>query len=278
MKTMDKISIIIPCYNDAEYIETAIDSAIKQSWSNKEIIVIDDGSNTQTKAVLKKLEHKIDILVSQENKGVSAARNNGINEASGNYILTLDSDDYFEPRFCEKAMQVFKNKPGVKVVTCYAKWFKSAANFSLYKPEGGELENYLISNSALGNCLMKKTDIQNCGGYDEDLKDGYEDWELFIRIHKNGGFTHVIPEVLFSYRIRKDSRSVMAETKKYELLKYIYLKHTDLYKTYFEFFITEWLDSVKKSEAFKQKVMRGPEYKIGYHLLRPFRALGYFKK
>ena len=67
MKHNDLISIVIPCYNDAKFIEQAIDSAINQTHSNKEIIVVDDGSNKDTKLVLKSLEHKIDKLITQEN-------------------------------------------------------------------------------------------------------------------------------------------------------------------------------------------------------------------
>ena len=85
-----KVSIIIPCFNDADYIEQSVQSAIDQTYQNKEIIVIDDGSDQKTKEVLKKIEPKIDKLIIQENLGVVIARNNGIEAAKGEFILTLD--------------------------------------------------------------------------------------------------------------------------------------------------------------------------------------------
>lgn len=273
-----KVSIIIACYNDEKYIEQSINSAYEQTWRNKEIIVIDDGSNSKTKKVLSKLENKIDILITQENKGVSNARNNGIAKASGEYLLILDSDDYFERQFIQKAIPKFSSDSNIKIVTCYARWFWSDSNYQVHIPKGEGLENFLISNSAIGNSIFRKSDFIDIGGYDEELISGYEDWELFIRLHKSGGYTFVIPEVLFHYRKKYNSRSYNANKKKYELLEYIYLKHADLYKNHFKIFIQEWLISVKKSEAFKQQVMDSLDFKIGNKILKPFRLLGFWRK
>ena len=95
------ISIIIPCYNDSDFIEKAVQSALHQTYPNIEVIVVDDGSNTRTKQVLHVLRPSITKLITQENKGQSTARNVGIGAAKGYYILTLDSDDFFEFSFCD---------------------------------------------------------------------------------------------------------------------------------------------------------------------------------
>lgn len=271
------ISIIIPCYNDANYIEQSIQSALDQTYVNKEIIVVDDGSNEKTKAVLKRLESKIDFLITQENKGVSAARNRGIEAAKGEFILVLDSDDFFEVTFCEKATKVFLKNPEIKIVTCYSKWFDSRA-YVTFKPEGGKIKDILISNVAMGSSMLRKKDWQLVGGYDEKMMGGYEDWEFYLRLLKSGGKVEVIPEILFNYRNKKNSRNKKANMAKYDILGYIYAKHEVLYKEYFSYFISEWLDSVKKSEAFKQQVMESFDYKLGNKLLKPLRFLGFLKK
>lgn len=276
--SQEKVSIIIACFNDDKYIEQSINSAYNQTWENKEIIVIDDGSNDETKKVLGSLQPKIDVLITQENLGVSKARNNGIDKATGEYLLILDSDDYFELDFIEKALPIIRTNSRIKIVTCYARWFWDKYDFQIHIPKGEGLENFLISNSAIGNSFFRKSDFLKIGGYDEDLVSGYEDWELFIRLHKSGGYTFVIPEVLFHYRKKNNSRSYNANKKKYELLEYIYLKHADLYKNHFKIFIQEWLDSVKKSEAFKQQVMESIDFKIGNKILKPFRFLGFWRK
>ena len=274
--SQDKLSIVIACYNDQEYLAESVESAYAQKWENKEIILVDDGSNPATKAVIQNLTSKIDKLITQENKGVSAARNKGISVAAGEYILILDSDDYFEPDFSKKAIEILENNPFVKLVSCYATWFNTQSS-KIFKPPGGLLTDFLIKNCVL-SVLYRKNDFLKINGYDENMKQGYEDWEFYIRLLQNGGEAKVIPEVLFNYRNKPASRNKKANLKKYELLEYIYLKHQELYKEHFPYFITEWLDSVKKSEAFKQQVMDSPDYKIGYNLLRPFRYLGFFKK
>jgi len=274
----DKISIVIACFNDYAFIRKAVDSAKKQTWDNKEIIIVDDGSNDQTKRVLKELEYEIDILITQNNKGVSAARNKGVEAATGEYILILDSDDYFEPVFAKSALEVFQNNEGAKIVTSHANWFGSKLGAKIFKPKGGVLEDALINNVAMGSAMIKKADFKRVRGYDEEMVKGYEDWEFYIRLLKNGGRAYVIPEILFNYRCKPNSRNKKANLRKYELLEYIYIKHADLYKEHFPLFIKEWLASVEKSEAFKQRVMDSLEYKIGYQLLRPLRYFGLFQR
>ena len=130
----------------------------------------------------------------------------------------------------------------------------------------------------MGSSMFRKKDWKAVEGYDEDMHRGYEDWEFYIRLLKNGGEARVIPELLFNYRNKPASRNKKANLKKYELLEYIYLKHSDLYKNNFDFFVREWLSSNKKSEAFKQQVMDSMDYKIGNKILKPFRVLGFFRK
>lgn len=275
MQSDKKVSIIIPCYNDYPYIEKAIDSALAQTWLEKEIIVVDDGSNDQTKLKLKSLEGKVDKLVTQENNGVSVARNKGIAIASGEYILVLDSDDYFEPQFSKKAVEILQDS-GVKVVTCYSNWFDEK-NSTVFRPSGGNVENILINNIAMGSSMFRKRDWEKVGGYDEEMVKGYEDWEFYIRLLKTGGSVEVIPEILFNYRNKENSRNKKANLDKYAITEYIYRKHAELYKKHFSLFIHQWLISSRKSEAFKQQVMNSVDFRLGNKLLKPFRALGLFK-
>lgn len=264
------LSIVIPCYNDAQYIGKAIDSAISQSYTNKEIIVVDDGSNIETKRVLRNLENKIDILITQENSGASAARNAGIKVSNGEYILVLDSDDYFENDFCARAISVFHQDENVKMVTCYARWFWDDNDYQVFKPTGGNLENFLIKNCSLGTIFLKKN-WEDCGGYDEEMKGGFEDWEFYIRILKNGGIVKVLPDVLFHYRKKKISKSSVANSHRLDLLKYIYLKHAELYKDHFESFIIHLLNLLKSEEKEKIKNSSRMEFRIGRTILQPIR-------
>jgi hypothetical protein len=267
-----KVSIIIPCFNDADYIQQSVQSALNQTYENKEIIVVDDGSNQKTKAVFKSLEPKINLLITQKNRGTSAARNTGIAAASGEYILVLDSDDYFEPEFCEKAIEIFQKDSNIKMVSCYARWFWNNKDFQIFKPAGGELKNFLLANSSLGTIFFKKN-WKEVGGYDEMMVNGFEDWEFYIRLHKNGGRTHVVPEVLFHYRKKVKSRSTLANENKYELLEYIYLKHDELFKENFEIFTRHLLDKLKTEEREKIKNTKRIDFSLGSAILRPLRFI-----
>ncbi|TJY32896.1 glycosyltransferase [Pontimicrobium aquaticum] len=266
------ISIIIPCYNDAKFIEQAIDSAINQTHTNKEIIVVDDGSNKDTKVVLKSLESKIDKLIAQENLGQSTARNNGIKQANGNYVLVLDSDDYFENSFCQKALDIFNNDSNIKLVTCYANLvFEKKTNNYIYKPKGGTVESFLTSNSALGSAMFKKNDWNSCGGYDETMRNGLEDWEFYIRLLSRGGKAEVIKEPLYNYRKRENTTTAKANKAKYDLLKFIFAKHKDLNIRYYDSFMKQLVSKIEKEEKEKFKNRERIEFKIGELVLKPFR-------
>ena len=272
MKSSHLVSIIIPCYNDAELIEQAIDSVISQTYLNKEIIVVDDGSNKETKAVLKTLLPKIDRLITQENAGQSNARNNGISQAKGDFILTLDSDDYFESTFCEKANNLINTNSNIKIVTCFANLiFANTKNNYVYKPQGGNVSEFLSSNKALGSALFKKSDWLQCGGYDESMTSGFEDWEFYINLLKKGGKAEVIPEALYNYRKREGTTTTRANKVKYQLIRYIYSKHQDIVNINCEFVIDDLLLKIEREEREKIKNTKRLEYKIGVLVLKPFR-------
>lgn len=268
---MKKVSIIISCYNDADYLKESVGSAVAQNYKNKEILLVDDGSDERTKLIIEELRPRLDAVITQQNLGVSAARNTGISAASGDYILVLDSDDYFEPEFCSKAIKLLGQDEEVKVVTCYARWFKNSKESEIFKPTGGGLDDFLFYNATLSNSMFRREDWKNAGGYDEKMVVGFEDWEFFIRLHRNGGRTIVIPEILFHYRKRGESKSTVANQNKYELLEYIYLKHDNLYKDHFPLFVQFLLRRIMKEEEEKLKNLSRKEFVIGFQILRPLR-------
>lgn len=266
------ISIIIPCYNDAQYIEQAVNSVLNQTYTNIEVIVVDDGSDEETKKVLKKLEHRITKLISQENKGQSTARNVGIRESKGEYILALDSDDYFEPTFCEKAIDIFNKTDDAMIVTCQANLIFDNGLVDIYIPKGGTVSAFMYDNSALGTSMFKKKDWSFYGGYDESMRNGFEDWEFFIRILKEGGIAKVIQEPLYNYRKRTYSTTTIANKFKYDLLFYIYIKHKDLFIEDYENFVYYLLERINVEEKNKLKYINEAENKslIFFRTLKSF--------
>ena len=111
------VSIIIPVNNAEKYLDATIGCAIAQTWGNKEIIIIDDGSTDESLAIAQKYAGGAVKIFSQENKGSGATRNKGINEASGDYIQFLDADDLLSTDKIEKQIKLLMNAPG-KVAIC----------------------------------------------------------------------------------------------------------------------------------------------------------------
>lgn len=105
------------------------------------------------------------------------------------------------------------------------------------------------------------------------MRSGFEDWEYYIRLLSSGGEAYIIEEVLFNYRKRIDSTTKRANKKKYELLKFIYFKHQDLYNERFEIFVTHLLDKIEREENEKIKRDTRLEYKVGAALLKPLRFI-----
>ena len=265
------LSIVIACYNDANYIEQAVTSALNQTYSNKEVIIVDDGSNSETKAVLKKLESKITILLTQENQGQSIARNNGIRQATGKYILNLDADDFFETSFCEKAIHKLEEDEKIVIVTCNVSRFNKNGLIDVFYPDGGFINNFLLTNCAMGSAMFKKSDWNEVNGYDENMRKGFEDWEFYIRLVKDGGVAYVIPELLFNYRLKENSTTTKANKIKYELLYYIYIKHQELYISHYDMFISHLLIKIQREENEKIKNTERIDFRIGKAILKPLR-------
>jgi glycosyltransferase involved in cell wall biosynthesis len=266
------VSIVIACYNDPDNIEKAVLSSLNQSYSNKELIVVDDGSNIETKAILKKLESRITKLITQENQGQSIARNNGIRNAKGDYILNHDSDDFFESTFCEKAINKFQEDDEITIVTCQANRFNKMGNIDIFTPTGGTLNNFLFNNSALGSSMFKKKDWEHCGGYEETLPIlGFEDWEFYIQILKLGGYAYVINEPLFNYQIRVNSTTDLIRDLKLDKFKYIIMKHEVLYKNNFDQLVENLFQRLRKEEVEKIKNTTRIDFNIGKIILKPLR-------
>ena len=275
MNLNSNVTVIIPCYNDGEFILEALHSVLNQTLKAEKIIIIDDGSNKETKAVLRGIKVDGVTVITQENKGVSHARNKAIDLATSNYILNLDADDYLESTFIEKAVEILNKNEKVAVVGAYCRNFTGKnTDVDIVKPLGGEVKDFIVKNNGRANSLFRKQSWAAVGGYDEKMLNGYEDWEFWIAILKLGDSMHIIKEVLTHYRIKRTSRDQTALSKyDFELRKYIFNKHKDVFKEHFEFYTQELLriNSVLKNNVLKVKESKN--YKIGSFFSNPFKLL-----
>ena len=226
---MSKVSIIIPCYNKELYVSEAIESALAQTFKDIEIVVVNDGSSDNSTEVIKKYEDKIHFINLDKNEGVVNARKLAIEKASGEYILPLDADDTIEPTYVEKAVKILEENKEIGVVYCKVKFFGDK-NGNLTCPEFDE-DYFLYHSGVSSSSMFRKKDFIKCGGYRDYMKNGCEDWDLWLYFYENGFKFYRIPENLLNYRKFDDSSSrttVQKENSK-ELWALVVRNHLDLY-------------------------------------------------
>ena len=227
---MPQISIIIPCYNQGQYLPETLDSVLAQTTSDWECVIINDGSSDNTEEVAQNYCDRDSrfIYVYQENQGVVEARNNAIRHSHGKFILPLDGDDLISPQFAEKAADVLENDKDVKIVYCEVEYFGDRTG-------NMKLPDFSISTMLRANCftntsMYRRTDFEQVGGYNPNMKDGYEDWDFWLSILESGGRTHKLNFVGLHYRINNDtSRNRKARALKDALHKQMFLNHPTLY-------------------------------------------------
>ena len=206
------VSIIVPCYNQAHFLKDSLQSVLDQTYSNWECIVVNDGSPdnvSEVVALWKNKDARFKYL-EKENGGLSSARNFGIKHSKGNYILPLDADDILHHDYITRAVLELENDKSLAIVSCYSKFFikkKENVIFQL-KPIGDSCINLLYANQLIATSLYHKECWKEVGGYDENMKKGFEDWEFWISITKKGWKYKIIPEFLFYYRKAKKSMVV----------------------------------------------------------------------
>lgn len=276
---MPKVSIIVPCYNQAQYLDEALQSLQKQTYANWECLVVNDGSPDHTEEVARKWEAKDPrfIYVYQENGGVSSARNLGIKAAKGEFILTLDADDQYESTFLEKALAILVNNPEIGIVSSWGRFFKVGQQLHMFQSRAQSVTDFLFHNGVNnGSSLFRKACWEQADGYDENPENGYEDWEFYLRVCALGWKVHVIEEVLFFYRQSTVSRSAGMNQKHHATQKYIYIKNKAIYCTHYEALIDEFLKASDLEKTEINKFRNTVDYKLGSAILKPLRSVKWF--
>lgn len=205
------ISVVIPTRNRGQYIKQALDSVFAQTYTDYEIIVVDDGSTDNTRELLAPLDREKTIRYEyQEPRGVSAARNRGVNLVHGRYVAFLDSDDLFLPTKLEKQMSVFEKDPQLGFVHCnFIKFDDKGKNHGvrdISRFRGHIYPQMLHEWSVLMAmpCMLVRTEVmKEVGGFDETMA-WAEDMDLWRRIAR-GYRVGVVPEALVKVRVHAGS-------------------------------------------------------------------------
>jgi glycosyltransferase involved in cell wall biosynthesis len=212
------VSVIIPAYNDAATVERTVFSVLNQTYSDLEVLVIDDGSTDQTAALVQSMadvDHRIRLL-QKPNGGLASARNHGIAHAVGEFIAPIDADDLWHPEKIRKQMAVMLDRGDrVGLVYCWSRaideqdrvlWDVTPCNLRGSVYAALIIRNFLSS----GAPLVRKCCVEAVGGYDATLASRgapcCEDLKFNLDIAEHYDFD-LVPEFLFSYRVRAGSMS-----------------------------------------------------------------------
>lgn len=213
------ISIIIPCYNGGEWLEEAIRSTLNQFLHyytfedesrvlnyeeslDYEVIVIDDGSTDNSLEIARKFKDKIRII-SQVNKGLASARNTGIMNSRGEWILPLDADDVLAENCIIKLTKIIEDTDADVIAPSFKCFGLSDQEIILM--ESRKLEDFKAGNR-LGYCAaIRRSALLGIGGYNPKMVEGYEDLHLWINLLTRGFKITTISDILWLYRTKQES-------------------------------------------------------------------------
>ena len=229
------IEAVITSFNQGSMILEAVESICAQTLLPQKIIIVDDGSTEEGSLhVLKDMEKKPDFPVPvmihyQENGGVSAARNAGIHMAQAPLVLVLDGDDRLEPEYMQCVSQLLRDNPSMAAASSWMHTF--GVLDSVIFPAGGGISAFLSRNCCPATHMLRREIFEQCGGYDESMRSGFEDWDFFLSILESsaGSWIGIVEKPLIQYRTVPASSNVRSMEKRLELMRGIIEKHSDSY-------------------------------------------------
>lgn len=256
-------SIVIPLFNKEKYIKATLETVFTQTFQDFEIIVVDDGSTDGSMEIVEAFGDKRIKIFRQENKGVSVARNKGIEMASMKYICFLDADDVWRPFFLEKMYELINVYPSYQVFSAAIEMDTGnrtlPALYSLSKEVFGNvyIENYFKGSMRFSllftSCaIFHRSVFQIVGGFDEEIRSG-QDIDMWIRIGEHFPIVF-LNEILCKYIFDNQS---LSRDKRYFGLKLRNEKFIKLEQTNSD--AKRYLDWVRYSEAIKNKLLRNTE-------------------
>jgi len=254
-KSMKLVSVVIPCFNAGQYLDEAVQSALRQTWADLEVVIVDDGStDADTLRLLETAQWPRTRIFHQSNGGPAAARNRAIREARGEYILPLDADDTIDLTYVAKAAATLDGRPEVGCVYCKA--MKFGAEQGPWDLPPYNLYELVIDNVIFVTALFRKADWQAVGGFDEQLRHGVEDYDFWVKMVASGKDVVQLDEYLFNYRIQQRSRTTRFQDDlddKVATYANIFRSNNEFYVKHAEFLFRHRFGLYAQIEDWKQR-------------------------
>jgi glycosyltransferase involved in cell wall biosynthesis len=211
---MPRCSVVIPAYNVEEFVTEAVSSALGQTFADIEVIVVNDGSSDETAAVLEPLMERI-VYLEQPNRGLAAARNRGVQQASGEFVAFLDADDFWMPRYLQRMVGLLESRPDLALVTTDSLIVKDNlitgetfyGRFPRRRRFRHHGQSYWITQYNFVHMAVSRTEtVHRLSGFEESLR-ACEDWDLWLRMLASGERAGFVEGPLAYYRIRPEALS-----------------------------------------------------------------------
>ncbi|MFN8542821.1 MAG: glycosyltransferase family A protein [Candidatus Binatia bacterium] len=231
-----RVSIIVPVYNAGVFLEQALASARAQTFRDREVVVVDDGStDPATLAILARWAREPGFTVHHvPNGGPSRARNLAIERSRGALVLPLDADDWLDPRFLEKTVPLLDGGPPAGVAYT---WVGLVGAHHGTWETGGFSVRELLARCTIHVCSLYRREVwEQAGGYDPAFVESCEDWDFWLSAVERGWEGRGVPEVLVYYRRTAQSRELTSRTEatSRRLMGGLVRKHRALYEAHLE--------------------------------------------
>ncbi|CAK0769444.1 alpha-1, 2-mannosyltransferase/rhamnosyltransferase [Gammaproteobacteria bacterium] len=224
------VSVVIPCYNQANYLPEAVASVANQTFSDWEIIIVNDGSPDNTSEVMHSLAatypEKQFVLLVKANGGLSSARDAGMRVARGRFLLPLDADDQLAPSFLKETVAILIQHPEIAVVYTDIQCFGNSTEVIPTREFGLNI----MQQNGIAYCALFRREVwEVIGGYNPNMSIGYEDWDFWVSAVERRFQGYHIPKNLFLYHVRAQSMISTAQQRHLDLFARIVLNHPQIY-------------------------------------------------
>ena len=230
------VQAVVTSFNQGSMILEAVQSLCAQTTPPAGIILVDDGSTDEASLrILEQIESDSSFCVPitvlrQPNGGVSAARNAGIRSAQAPLVLVLDGDDRLKPAYIEQVSGLLRERSGLVAASSWMRTF--GVLDATVCPAGGGITAFLSRNCCPATHILRRGAWEQCGGYDETMRSGFEDWDFFLSLLETvpEACIGIVPEPLIDYRTAPASSNVRSMEKRLELMRFLIEKHIGSYR------------------------------------------------
>lgn len=230
------IEAVVTSFNQGTMILEAVHSLREQTVLPARIYIVDDGSTDEVSIrIIEELEAENETSVPltvlrQPNGGVSAARNKGIRATQAQMVLILDGDDRLEPTFIKEVGNLLRKTPEMVAASSWMHTFGILD--AEVRPGGGGIIAFLSRNCCPATHILRRNAWEQCGGYDESMRSGFEDWDFFLSMLETSpdASIGIVEKPLIDYRTAPASSNVRSMTKRLDLMRFIIEKHVDAYR------------------------------------------------